>query len=149
MAGGATGVSPRAHLYSGRSRRHTSLPSFLQAGSWARATRTATDKPKPPRTNRERGHTGTKGAEAELCSGCAVARTRVSGVQSKCKLTFFWGGWQKIVAQIRGVFQKIVFTTPPGGPENTSSHPFLSSHRHHGLWFAILELIFAIIECTH
>ena len=59
-------MSPRAHLYSLRSRRHTSLPSFLQAGSWARATRTATDKPKPPRTNRERGHTGTKGAEAEL-----------------------------------------------------------------------------------
>ena len=59
-------MSPRAHLYLLRIRRHTSLPSFLQAGSWARATRTATDKPKPPRTNRERGHTGTMGAEAEL-----------------------------------------------------------------------------------
>ena len=59
-------MSPRAHLYSVRSRRHTSLLSFLQAGSWARATRTATDKPQPPRTNRERGHTGTKGAEADL-----------------------------------------------------------------------------------
>ena len=59
-------MSPRAHLYSGVGDTRLSLPSFLQAGSWARATRTATDKPKPPRTNRERGHTGTKGAEAEL-----------------------------------------------------------------------------------
>ena len=60
-------MSPRAHLYSGvGDTRLWTLPSFLQAGGWARATRTATDKPKPPRTNRERGHTGTVGAEAEL-----------------------------------------------------------------------------------
>ena len=30
-----------------------------------------------------------------------AASARVCGVQPKCKPTFFWGGWQKIVAQIR------------------------------------------------
>ena len=53
----------------------------------------------------------------------ALARAQVRGLKPMCNLTFFWGGWQKIVAQIRGVFRKIILTTPPGGLENTFSHP--------------------------
>ena len=34
----------------------------------------------------------------------AIAEVR--GLHSTCNLTFFWAGWQKIVAQIRGVFLK-------------------------------------------
>ena len=33
------------------------------------------------------------------------ASARVGGVQSQCKQIFVPGGWQKIVPQIRGVFQ--------------------------------------------
>ena len=56
---------------------------------------------------------------------CLTARAsaRVCGVQPNCKPTFFWGGWQKIVAQIRGVFRKTILTTPPGGLKK-SSHLF-------------------------
>ena len=48
-------------------------------------------------------------------SAGSLASARVCGVQPKCKPTFFWGGWQKIVAQIRGVFRKIITNTPLGG----------------------------------
>ena len=88
------------------------MPGFLQAGSRARATRTATDKPKPPRTNRERGHTGTKGAEAELeqspsrllspfffCRGTTTFGRRVAGPRFSKRiflfLVFFFGGKAK------------------------------------------------------
>ena len=54
----------------------------------------------------------------------SAARARVSGVQSKCKRTFFWGGWQKIVAQIRGVFRKIIIYYPPGGQISAPEHLF-------------------------
>ena len=82
-------MSPGAQLYSLRSRSHTSLPSFLQAGSWARATRTATDKPKPPRTNRERGHTGTVGAEAELEQAHSFVKFHF-GLQYLCACAARW-----------------------------------------------------------
>ena len=47
----------------------------------------------------------------------------VRGVWSPCNLTLFRGGWQKIVAQIRGVFRKMIPDYPPEGLENTFSHP--------------------------
>ena len=56
-----------------------------------------------------------------------AVRATVRGVRSPCNLTFSAAGWQKIVAQIRGVFRKII-THPPleGGfwPKITFSHPF-------------------------
>ena len=43
------------------------------------------------------------------------APARVRGSQVKCDLTFSAPGWQKIVAQIRGVFRKRNTDTPPRG----------------------------------
>ena len=45
----------------------------------------------------------------------AVVVAKVTPPQSMCNLTLFWAGWQKIVAQIRGVFRKTNITTPLGG----------------------------------
>ena len=42
-------------------------------------------------------------------------RATVRGVSSPCNLTFSGTAWQKIVAQIRGVFRKIITHYPPGG----------------------------------
>ena len=50
-----------------------------------------------------------------LCNFSPGASARVGGVQQRCNVTFFRGGWQKIVAQIRGVFRKTITNTPPGG----------------------------------
>ena len=54
--------------------------------------------------------------------GCATVVAMVRGVWSPCNLTLFRGGWQKIVAQIRGVFRKMIPDYPPGGLKNTFSH---------------------------
>ena len=40
------------------------------------------------------------------------APAEVRGLQLTCNLAFFWAGWQKIVAQIRGVFRKIFIYYP-------------------------------------
>ena len=64
--------------------------------------------------------------EAQWYNVRGMARAEVRGVNTLCNLTFFSAGWQKIVAQIRGVFRKKLFTTPFGSkiwPQNTSSHP--------------------------
>ena len=117
------------------------MPSFLQAGSWARATRTATDKPKPPRTNRERGHTGTKGAEAELEQSPSgplfpffffFEGPRLSVEESRARgfrkgfffLVFFFFFWRKAkeeeeeggvtVLEPQGAVRTRTGTTPPG-----------------------------------
>ena len=83
------------------------------------------------------------------------ARARVSGVQPKCKLTFFWGGWQKIVAQIRGVFRKTIIYYPPGGrifAQNQLFTPFFRLHtvttgsgdRVYGYFLRVFHLLIEI-----
>ena len=51
-------------------------------------------------------------------------RATVRGVRSPCNLTFSAAGWQKIVAQIRGVFRKIITHPPPGGRILAQNHVF-------------------------
>lgn len=94
---------------------------------WRELPRPTSDSERRPKSDPRLG-ARLRGA-ARRARSRAEASARVGGVQPKCKQTFFWGGWQKIVAQIRGVFRKIIIYYPPGGPENTYSHRFLSSHR--------------------
>jgi hypothetical protein len=67
----------------------------------------------------------------ECRCGHIPASARVSGVQSKCKRTFFWRGWQKIVAQIRGVFRKIIIYYPFWGQNLAPKHIFTPIFRLH------------------
>ena len=60
-----------------------------------------------------------------------LAPAGVTGHQSTCNLTFFWGGWQKIVAQIRGVFRKIIIYYPPEGRILARNHVFTPIFRLH------------------
>ena len=48
-----------------------------------------------------------------------------------CNLTFFSGGWQKIVAQIRGVFRKMFIYYSPGGRNLAPKHLFTPIFRLH------------------
>ena len=48
----------------------------------------------------------------EPCTASVCAPAEVRGLQLTCNLAFFWAGWQKIVAQIRGVFRKIFIYYP-------------------------------------
>ena len=70
------------------------------------------------------------------------ASARVCGVQPKCKPTFFWGGWQKIVAQIRGVFRKMITNTPPGGQNLAQNGVFTPRFRLHTGVTRLLDVFF-------
>ena len=58
------------------------------------------------------------GPAVAIVATAIAVRAEVRGVRSmcnQCNLTFFSGGWQKIVAQIRGFFRKIIINYPHGG----------------------------------
>ena len=74
--------------------------------------------------------------------GVHPASARVGGVQPKCKPTFFWGGWQKIVAQIRGVFRKMITNTPPGGQNLAQNGVFTPRFRLHTGVTRLLDVFF-------
>ena len=52
------------------------------------------------------------------------AQAEVRGLQAPYNLTFFWAGWQKIVAQIRGVFRKMIYYYPLGAQIFAPKHVF-------------------------
>ena len=56
---------------------------------------------------------------------------QVTGPHSGCNLTSLGGGWQKIVAQIRGVFRKMITHYPPGGRILAQNQVFTPIFRLH------------------
>ena len=66
----------------------------------------------------------------------------VTGLQAMCNWPSFWGGWQKIVAQIRGVFRKMITNTPPGGQNLAQNGVFTPRFRLHTGVTRLLDVFF-------
>ena len=71
-----------------------------------------------------------------------LASAEVMGPQSTSHHSSFWGGWQKIVAQIRGVFRKMITNTPPGGQNLAQNGVFTPRFRLHTGVTRLLDVFF-------